>query len=246
MLMNYLTTTLQTYNIDATDGEMGKIRDFYLDDRTWKIRYAIVDTRKWLPERKVLLSPTSFIGVNEENETLEVEYDKETIKKSPKVPEDSDLSREKENQLIKYFGWSRYWPDDVLISGDQRPLGVFHKQSERIQQSHEDFEREQLLEDHRDNKKSNLRSHEEILLARVHGKDGKLGKLVDFIYNDDWQIKYFIFQSTDYSKDEFYFYPVDNITNIDWFEGDFYLNETMESFQNKITFDKKQDILDLI
>ena len=240
--MHYFTTALCTYNIDAKDGEMGKIKDLYFDD-SWKIRYAIVDTRKWLPERKVLLSPAAFIRVNEENATLEVEYDKETIKKSPTVPEETDLTRDKESQLIKYFGWNRYWPDDVLISGDQRPLGMFHKESERIHQSHEDFEREELIVSHRDN---NLRSHEEILGSRVHARDGKLGGVVDFIYNNDWNIKYVVIQSANRTSDEYYLYSVDKIVSADWYEGDLYLNETIDSFQKKTTFENKDEILELL
>lgn len=241
--MHYFTTALQTYNIDATDGEMGKIKDLYIDDHTWKIRYAIVDTRKWLPERKVLLSPAAFIGVNEENETLEVEYDKEMIKNSPPVPEESDLTKEKENQLIKYFGWTRYWPDDVLISGDQRALGVFHEKSESIYQEPEDFEREQLIANHRDN---NLRSHDEILNARVHGRNGKLGRLNDFIYDSNWNLKYIVIGSTNPAAGEFYCYSVDRITSVDWYDRDLYLDETMVGLHNQRTFKNKQDILNEI
>lgn len=238
--MYYFTTALHTYNIDATDGEMGRIKDLYIDDRNWKIRYAIVDTRKWLPERKVLIPPSAFIEVNEENETLEVEYDKEMIKQSPPVPEESDLTRDKENQLIKYFGWSRYWPEDVLISGDQRPIGVFHGKSERIYQGPEDFEREQLIANHRDN---NLRSHEEILQARIHGRDGKLGKLEDFIYDSDWSLKYVVVASPNPAQNEFYLYPVERVTSVDWYEGDLYLDETMVGLYNQKAFKDKQDIL---
>lgn len=238
--MYYFTTALHTYNIDATDGEMGRIKDLYIDDRNWKIRYAIVDTRKWLPERKVLVPPSAFIEVNEENETLEVEYDKEMIKQSPSVPEESDLTRDKENQLIKYFGWSRYWPEDVLISGDQRPIGVFHGKSERIHQGPEDFEREQFISSHRDN---NLRSHEEILHARIHGRDGKLGKLEDFIYDSDWSLKYVVVSSLNPAQNEFYFYPVERVTSVDWYEGDLYLDETMVGLYNQKAFKDKQAIL---
>jgi len=89
---------------------MGKIKDLYIEEETWKIRYAIVDTRKWLPERKVLLPPTAFIRVNDEEQSLVVEYDKEMIKNSPPLPEEQDLTSDKESQLTKYFGWSFNYP----------------------------------------------------------------------------------------------------------------------------------------
>jgi len=40
---------LQNYEIQATDGDIGKIRGFYFDDSTWEIYYLVVDTNKWLP-----------------------------------------------------------------------------------------------------------------------------------------------------------------------------------------------------
>ena len=45
------------YHIEANDGEIGHVEDFFVDDRAWCIRYMLVDTRNWLPGRKVLVSP---------------------------------------------------------------------------------------------------------------------------------------------------------------------------------------------
>ena len=35
---------LQGYAIRATDGIIGKVDDFYFDDRAWTVRYLVVDT----------------------------------------------------------------------------------------------------------------------------------------------------------------------------------------------------------
>lgn len=239
--MYYLTTSLQTYRIDAADGTMGKINDIYFDDELWKIRYIIVDTRKWLPGRKVLLSPASIIGVNEVNETLEVEYDKEVIKKSPTVPEESDLTRDTEGRLVNYFGWHRYWPDDLLVSGDQRPLGLFQAQSERVQQSRKSENRERLLKEH---KGYNLRSFEEFYGARVHGRDGKLGKMSDFVYDQDWQIHYIVVKTGNVLDDEYLIYPVKKVISADWYEKDLYLDETVHTLEMDLKYFEKNQILD--
>ncbi|WP_198042558.1 PRC-barrel domain-containing protein [Oceanobacillus sp. AG] len=242
--MYYLTSSLLTYNIDATDGEMGKIKDIYIDDNDWKIRYVIVDTRKWLPERKVLLPPDIFIGVNTEKEAMEVEYDKNTIKNSPPVPEGTDLTRDKENQLFNYFGWTRYWHDDVILSGEKRPLGRVGSNEEewyeRIANPVYDADEEELIRQHRDN---NLRSYEEIMQARVHGKNGKLGKVANFIYDDDWNVKYIIITSSNVMVKDYYPYAIDRITSVDWYEGDVYLDETVEQFADNTNYPSHEDIL---
>ena len=43
--------------IQATDGEIGTVDQFYFDDETWAIRYLTVETGGWLGGRQVLISP---------------------------------------------------------------------------------------------------------------------------------------------------------------------------------------------
>jgi hypothetical protein len=45
------------YDIEASDGNIGHVEDFILEDKTWALRYVVVDTRNWLPGgKKVMLS----------------------------------------------------------------------------------------------------------------------------------------------------------------------------------------------
>jgi hypothetical protein len=48
---------VKDYHIQATDGEVGHLEDFIVDDQNWVIRYMVVDTRNWWPGKKVLVSP---------------------------------------------------------------------------------------------------------------------------------------------------------------------------------------------
>jgi uncharacterized protein YrrD len=43
------------FSIGATDGEIGHVKDFYYDDKTWTVRYLVVETGNWLFGRKVLI-----------------------------------------------------------------------------------------------------------------------------------------------------------------------------------------------
>ena len=51
---------LKGYAIGATDGDIGKLDDFYFDDEAWTIRYLVADTGNWLLGRKVLISPIAL------------------------------------------------------------------------------------------------------------------------------------------------------------------------------------------
>ena len=48
--------------LEATDGEIGRVKDFYFDDQSWAVRYVAAETGAWLISRQVLLSPHAFSG----------------------------------------------------------------------------------------------------------------------------------------------------------------------------------------
>ena len=58
--MQHRISSMIGYAIRATDGDLGKVEEFYFDDETWKIRYIVVETGNWLSGRKVLISPVAF------------------------------------------------------------------------------------------------------------------------------------------------------------------------------------------
>jgi hypothetical protein len=49
-------STLKGYAVQAADGELGYVDDFYYDDSSWTVRYLVVDAGSVLTPRKVLLS----------------------------------------------------------------------------------------------------------------------------------------------------------------------------------------------
>ncbi len=44
------------YRIHATDGEIGHVKDFIIDDQNWQIIYLVIDTRHWFGGKKVLMA----------------------------------------------------------------------------------------------------------------------------------------------------------------------------------------------
>ncbi|MEA1947723.1 MAG: PRC-barrel domain containing protein, partial [Thermodesulfobacteriota bacterium] len=45
------------YHVDATDGKVGSVNDFIVDDNIWAIRYLVVDIGNSVKDKKVLLAP---------------------------------------------------------------------------------------------------------------------------------------------------------------------------------------------
>lgn len=71
------------YDILASDGSIGEVDDFVFDDESWAIRAIVVDTRKWLPGKRVLLSPRQIDHVSWEDHEVDVRMTREAIESSP-------------------------------------------------------------------------------------------------------------------------------------------------------------------
>jgi hypothetical protein len=97
------------YYIQATDGDLGHVEDFLVDDETWAIRYSIVDTRNWLPGRKVLVSPEWIERVSWKESKVYVDLSKRHIEEAPEFDPSVSLSREHEEQLYTHLGRAKYW-----------------------------------------------------------------------------------------------------------------------------------------
>lgn len=103
------TREVTGYHIQATDGGLGHIEDFIIDEQTWAIRYLIVDTRNWLPGRKILLSPQWIDRVSWSESKVFVNLPRETIKQAPDYTEESLRSRDYETRLHQHYNRPGYW-----------------------------------------------------------------------------------------------------------------------------------------
>lgn len=76
---------LKGYLLDGLDGAMGKVREFYLDDRFWTVRYLVADIGRWLTGKEVLISPRDVVNVVEEKQQIGVNLTKKQIEESPSL-----------------------------------------------------------------------------------------------------------------------------------------------------------------
>ena len=108
------------HHIQATDGEIGHVEDFILDDETWGIRYLIVDTRNSWPGRKVLVSPRWIDRVSWNESKVFVNLSRETIERSPPYSEDALLTRDYETELHGHYNRVGYWIDESAAKAKSR------------------------------------------------------------------------------------------------------------------------------
>jgi len=93
----------------AEDGEIGRCKDFLVDENSWIVRYMVADTRKWLPGRKVLVPPDALRTPDWDLNHIPVQMTREQIRDSPPLDEDAPVSRRYENRYFIHFGWPPYW-----------------------------------------------------------------------------------------------------------------------------------------
>ncbi|MBE0644339.1 MAG: PRC-barrel domain-containing protein [Bacteroidetes bacterium] len=106
------THNVRGYNIQATDGDIGHVEDFIIDDETWAIRYLIIDTRNWWPGNKVLLSPRWIERVSWDETKVLVNLSREAIKQSPEYTDQSLITRDYETTLHRHYDRREYWFDE--------------------------------------------------------------------------------------------------------------------------------------
>ena len=97
------------HHVEASDGMIGHISDFIIDDSSWAIRYLVVDTRKWWGGCKVLVSPQWVSRVSWPESKVYIDLTREKIRQSPKFQGKMPLKRDYESKLHKHYGREVYW-----------------------------------------------------------------------------------------------------------------------------------------
>jgi hypothetical protein len=99
------------YGIHASDGDMGHVASFLIDDQSWDIRYLVADTRNWWFGRHVLLSPAAVREIIWDLHKVDLNLTGYKIKGSPPWEPTGLLDRAYEQLLQTYYQWpARFIP----------------------------------------------------------------------------------------------------------------------------------------
>lgn len=91
------------YHIHATDGDIGHVDDFLVDDADWSIHFLVVDTRNWWPGRDVLISPRAVRSVEWRDNLVNLSVGREAVKASPIYDPSMTVDRAYERRLHSYY-----------------------------------------------------------------------------------------------------------------------------------------------
>jgi hypothetical protein len=192
---------LTHYDVDAIDTSCGTVHDFYFDDKEWVVRYLVVDTRRWLPGRKSLISPTAVATAHWQSRRLGLGLTAAEIENAPEADTERPVSRQMEQVLAEHYHSPPYWrgalptayppPSPTEMAPPPRAL-------EHLENRH-------------------LRSFSEVRGYRIEAVDGSIGHLADLIVDTDrWPIRYAVVDTGNWLLSRPVLVALGWIERIDW------------------------------
>ncbi len=159
----------------ATDGEIGHVRDFYFDDKTWAVRYLVADTGHWLTGRLVLISPHAFGHLYPEGKVILVNLTRKQIEDSPSIEEHQPVSRQQEEEYHQHYGYEYYAESMPLWGLAGYPVLAPPPPTSVAEQPGVD---------------AHLRSARSTMGFNVEASDGTVGVVADFLIDGrTWMIR---------------------------------------------------------
>ena len=222
--MKHRLDSLIGFTIGGTDGEIGKVKDFYFDDKSWTIRYIIVETGSWLSGRKVLLSPNAVIKTERDQELFRVNLTMEQIKNSPTIDTDKPVSRQHERALYDYYPWGSYYWGGGMGMG----MGMSHPTGLR-----QTMQRENDMTVDASDEDPHLRSTEKVSGYNIKASDGEIGDVEDFIINDsNWCIDFMLVDTGNWFPGKKVLIAPKMIKEINWETAIVIVNATEDIIKN--------------
>jgi hypothetical protein len=179
------------FTVHAIDGEIGRVKDFYVDEVLWLVRYLIINIGNWSSEKYILLS-TAAIG-RTGLLSIDTNLTTDQIRSCPGVDLAKPLTRKYEEELHRLFVWPFYWGDekvhamDPVRKGNTKNLG------------------------------NKLISVRDIREYRIHCSDGEIGSVHDFLIEDDgWEVKFLVADVGAIHLGGRVLIPLDNIYDVKW------------------------------
>jgi len=223
------------YTISAKDGELGKVSEFYFDDLTWSIRYLVVETGKWLSERKVLIPHAALRQTDWQSETFQVSLTMEQIRNSPVTDTEKTVSRQHEIDLFNHYALPVYW-ESGLYAGSTGMVPFIPIVDIKAMDENDELVKQSQGDPH-------LRSTNEVEGYHIHANDGEIGHVVDYIVDDEkWNICCLIADTRNWLPGRKVLIASQWITRIDWDESEVYVNLSRESIKNSPEYDPSKPI----
>ena len=211
--------------LEAADGDIGEIRQFYFDSKEWMVRYFVAETSPWLDGRLVLISHASLRSHGGEGNSLPVNLTRKQVRESPGIDCEKPVSRQQEAQLVQYYGWPDYWATGP----------IYNRQIAAAESTIATAAGEEM--------NPHLRSTREVFGYAVTGSDGPAGKLTDFLVDDrSWKIPYLVVDADGFFVRETVLLPSRLVSGITWKESEVRVSLTADAVRGAPVYGRGRQV----
>ncbi len=214
-----VVSSLKGFELQAKDGGLGSVSDFLFDDSTWKVRWMVVDTGRWLAGRKVLIHPSAVVSAQYGARTLTVALSKSQVTESPDILSDSPVSRQMENDLYSHYGWDPLWGGGLAGSGMYAGgMGAIASPlSAPVYFGANAVRAAERGEFNLGDGDPHLRSITEVTGYHVHANDGGIGHVEDFLIDSEsWDVRYLIIDTSNWWVGRHVLMSPHAVKQVDW------------------------------
>jgi hypothetical protein len=219
------------HGIHAVDGEVGRVDEFYFDDKTWDIRYMVALTGNWLSGRKVLIAPSALKAPDWDAKTFPVALTREQVRNSPDIDTEKTVTRRHEEELAKHYAWPLYWGESFYAGGMSGgtifpPAGK--GEEARRQEGAAGKEQEDAY----------LQSTRDVEGYSLHAVDGPIGHVADYIVDDElWIIRYIVADTGVWLPGRKVLISPSWINNVDWESSEVFVDLSRDAVRSSPEFD---------
>ncbi len=233
---------LHDYAIGAVDGIIGHVKDLYLDDEAWVVRYLVVDTGDWLSSRKVLISPMAIGDPDWAKRLLPVSITKEQVKSSPGFDSEKPVTRQHEMEYSGYYGYPYYWGGTGYWGGGMYPnmmLSSYGGFGAPQAMQHEAENSRARAEEGRDkNADPHLRSCAAVTGYHIHAIDGDIGHVYGMLIDDEtWAVRHLIVETSNWWAGHQMLIEPQWIEGVSWAEGTVSVKLTRQAVKDAPPFE---------
>jgi sporulation protein YlmC with PRC-barrel domain len=77
------TQALRGYHIQTSEGAIGHVTDFMIDDKSWAVCHLVVETGHWFSGKEIVISPIHIDRISYEESKVFVNVNKDAIREAP-------------------------------------------------------------------------------------------------------------------------------------------------------------------
>jgi hypothetical protein len=221
------------------------VEQFLFEDQSWIIRYFVIEIRSRQKYSRKLVAPLSIKKISRDALSFNITF--EVLEKSPEFDKELPVSRQMEEDLLKYYSWPCYWlyPEGYnLLGGGLYPglsVPFAYPAASGEDQQTDMFSKESRLEN--TSNSSHLRLTNDVCGYSVIAPDGKIGQVVEFLVDDKtWKLKHLVIDTGHILPGRKVLLPFQMVKQVEWTNASLSLKCARKTVIDSPLFDKEYSV----